>query len=346
MKKFLFYISQNYSFAILRPIQQILLARGDEVRWFFEGNDVNPAFMSENEKLLNTVQQVKEYAADVTLATANSIPTFIPGLKVCVFHGFDAGKVKPSGEKSHFKIRGCFDLYCTQGPNTTGPFKASQQKYQFFNVIETGWSTLDALFKPAIEKYSNTKPTILLCSTFSKRLSCAKTLHPLVEQLSRTGKWNWLVQFHPKMSQDVVEMYRSIQNEHLQYIQTDDIIPLLQRADVMVCDTSSVISMFLIQNKPVVTYKNIDPGPYLIDFDDPELLEESIEKALSRPSDLMQNIRAFSNQTHPYHDGGSSERVVKAIDEVLAGKHPVTKSKPWNVIKNLKYRKRLRYWKW
>ena len=42
MKKFLFYISQTYSFAIIRPIQEILLARGDEVRWFIEGNDVGP----------------------------------------------------------------------------------------------------------------------------------------------------------------------------------------------------------------------------------------------------------------------------------------------------------------
>ncbi len=346
MKKYLFYISQNYSFAILRPIQQILRARGDDVRWFFEGNDVNPGYLSQDEVLLDSVDQVKTYAADVTIATANSIPTFIPGLKVCVFHGFDAGKVKPNGEKSHFKIRGCFDLYCTQGPNTTGPFKANQQKYQFFNVIETGWSTLDALFKSTDQDKISNRPTILLCSTFSKRLSCAKALHASVKSLSQSGKWNWLVQFHPKMSPEVVEMYQAIQSEHLKYIQTDDVIPLLKQADVMVCDTSSVISMFLIQHKPVVTYNNIDPGPYLIDIADPELLEASIEKALSRPEALMREIQIFSDQTHPYQDGKSSERVVKAIDEVLAGKFPVARAKPWNLIKNLKYRKRLHYWKW
>jgi len=123
MKKYLFYISQNYSFAILRPIQKLLNERGDIVRWFFEGDAVNKAYLFKQDRLLQNIHEVFKYKPDAVLAPANSIPSFLPGLKVAIFHGFDAGKLGRKGHNDHFKIRGCFDLYCTQGPSTTTVFK-------------------------------------------------------------------------------------------------------------------------------------------------------------------------------------------------------------------------------
>jgi len=345
MKKYLFYISQNYSFAILRPIQEILIARNDEVFWFFEGSDVTPSYLSKSEKALNTIYDVFNYQPDVVLATANNLPSFIPGLKVAIFHGFDAGKLDNRGKNDHFKIRGGFDLYCTQGPSTTLPFKRIEKKLGFFNVIETGWAALDPLFPSEPNTHRNPKPTILFCSTFSKRLSCAKDAFTEIKRLSKLNKWKWIVQFHPKMDKKIVDQYKSIQNENLSFIETDNIIPLLKEADLMVCDTSSVITMFLIQNKPVITINNIKPSPYLLNISDPSLLEKTIEIALNHPLELMTHIKKFVDQTHPYSDGESSKRVVKAIDDVLDGHFPLTKKKPLNILRNLKYRKRLGYWK-
>lgn len=343
-KRYLFYISQNYSFAILRPLQREIWARGDSVAWYLMGNEVDASYLGENEEKLESIECIKKYSPIAVFVPGNTVPNFIPGLKVAVFHGFNAGKVNRRGQQDHFNIRGCFDIYCTQGPNTTQTFNILADKHQYFSVKETGWPALDPLFdKGKFDR--NVKSTILLCSTFSRNLTCAPHLYNMVKFLSEKGRWNWLIQFHPKMDKSIVERYKKLQNDNLTFVETDNVIPLLQQADVMVCDTSSVLIMFLLQNKPVVTFKNIDPKNYLIDIDQAEKLEKSIEKALSQPKELMDNIQRFINDTHPYQDGLSAKRVLEAVDERLAGNLTPLKRKPLNLLRKFKMRKQLNYWK-
>lgn len=342
VKKYLFYASQNYSFAILRPLQKVILARGDEVKWYLNGTDINKEYLTDSEHRLGTVDDVIAYRADATFVPGNVVPSFFPGLKVAVFHGFNVEK--RSNMRGHFNIRGCFDLYCTQGPNTTETFIQLSKKLKHFSVKETGWPAIDPLYdKP--QQLDTKLPTVLLCSTFSKHLSCAETIFEQVKVMSQEGKWRWIVQFHPKMDKGTVAKYKSIQSENLIFIETDNIIPLLQEADVMVCDTSSVMSMFLLLNKPVVTFKNSNPKPHLIDIDKVEDLNESIEKALTNPPALMEHIKHFIKQTHPYSDGLSSLRVLEAVDEILTGHNLPTKRKPLNLIRKFQARKNLNYWR-
>lgn len=345
-KRYLFYISQNYSYAILRPLQKAILARGDTVAWFLEGNEVNSDYLQKDEHRLLSIKAVNKFDPCAVFYPSNIAPTFLPGINVAIFHGFDAGKVDKRGHNDHFKIRNCFELYCTQGPQTTESFLNLAEGHNHFNVTETGWCALDELYQ---EEHLNSpkklthKKTILLCSTFSKKLSCAAHLFETVKTLSLSGKWNWLVQFHPKMPDDVVAQYKSIQGDNLTFIETDNVIPLLQQADVMVCDTSSVLIMFLLLGKPVVTFNNIAPKDYLLNISDAQLLETTIENALSEPAQLMKNITQFIRQTHPYCDGKSSERVLDAVDEVLTGKFSLQK-KPLDLLRQFKMRKKLKYW--
>ena len=65
-------------------------------------------------------------------------------LRVQVFHGFNVRK--RSDNKGHFRVRGFFDLYCTQGPDTTLPFKVLEKKFGYFKVVETGWPKMDPMF--------------------------------------------------------------------------------------------------------------------------------------------------------------------------------------------------------
>jgi hypothetical protein len=342
-KRYVFYISQNYSFAILRPLQKAIMERHGQVAWFVEGKAVNPAFFEHDETQLPGVDAIFDFAPDAVIYPANIAPTFLPGINVAVFHGFDAGKVDRKGRNDHFKIRNCFDLYCTQGPSTTRRFEALQEDHPHFNVVETGWCALDALF-PAQERAKDTpKRHILMCSTFSRKLSCAPELFETVKRLSASGRWQWTVQFHPKMDQAIVDQYKSIQGEHLEFVETSDVMPLLQAADIMLCDTSSVLITFALLKKPIVTFRNLQAADYMINVTDPGDIEGALERALNFPPDVMQALERFVADTHPLQDGKSSLRVLDAIDATLAD---APKEKiPFDFFRQLKIRRKLNYWK-
>lgn len=344
-KRYLFYISQNYSYAILRPLQDAIYARDGHCAWFLEGNEVNADYLLENEKRLKSLKEVMAYQPEIVFLPGNMVPSFIPGFKVAIFHGFNSGKLNRRGFEDHFNIRECFDLYCTQGPNTTDTFEKLADKYQHFSVRQTGWTALDPLFEIQDSNKGQKKKTILMCSTFSRNLTCAPILYETIKRLSSEGRWRWLIQFHPKMPRETVELYKGIESDNLSFIETDNVIPLLQEADAMLCDTSSVLMMFLMQRKPVVTFNNISPKPYMINIIDKYSVEESLAYALSKPKELMDEIDHFIEDTHPYKDGKSSERVLEACDELIAGKNLPRKAKPRNLLRQLKSRKKLNYWR-
>lgn len=348
-RRYLMYISQNYSYAILRPLQKAILEHQGEVRWFLEGNEVDDRFLLHDEMQLNSIAEVNQWNPDAVFVPGNVVPSFIPGVKVGVFHGFNSGKLNRRGREDHFEIRGCFDMYCTQGPQTTEPFLQLKAEHGFFEVEETGWSMLDPLFSQHHENpYSNnddSRPTVLMCSTFSRNLTCAPHLYEEVKRMSQSGRWRWLVQFHPKMSPEIVDMYKSLESENLTFVETDNVIPLLRAADVMLCDTSSVLLMFLLQRKPVVTYRNQQPKPHLLNVEEKQLVEVALDTALSRPSKLMRSVDEYCKFIHPYHDGESSYRILSAANRLIESGLVGMKSKPINLLRQLKMRKKLGYWK-
>ncbi|HET7360117.1 MAG TPA: CDP-glycerol glycerophosphotransferase family protein [Rhodanobacteraceae bacterium] len=336
-KRYLLYGSERYALAILRPLQDAIRARGDDVAWFFDGPGAED--LVEGERLLD-VAGVRAWKPIAVITSSNAVPHFFPGVKVETFHGFDAGKPR------HIYIRGFFDLYCTTGPRDTAQFKAIADKLGHFAVTETGWPKLDPFMRslagplPAVRE----PPTILYHSTFSPSWSAADTLYEEVKRLSREGRWRWIVTFHPKMDPDTVARYRALENPYLRFAGNDNILELFAQADLMCSDTSSALNEFLLTGKPVVTFRNRRPGPQLIDIDDPAQFEPAIERALARPPQLMQAIRDYADAIHPYRDGRSSERVLDAIDAFIAGGARNRRRKPWNPWRKLKLRRRIGYW--
>ncbi len=346
-RHYLLYAEQNYAYAMLRPLQQAIRARGDEAAWFLAGQQINPDYLKLDEVRLPSVRTVCDWQPDAVLVPGNTVPSFIPGLKVAIFHGFNVAKATRSDDRGHFNIRGCFDLYCTQGPNTTAGFVERAGKHGYFEVVETGWPALDPLFSaPPAGEEANPRPTILFCSTFTPALSAAPLLVDEIRRLRDSGRWRWLVQFHPKMDPAVVAAYQALQDDNLTFVETDNVIPLLQQADVMLCDTSSVMTMFLLQHRPVVTFRNQTVGnrQHLLDVSEVGALEAALEHALSRPPALMQAIDGFIAQTHPYTDGHASTRVLDAIEARLQRGPGALKRKPLNLLRSLKERRKLGYW--
>lgn len=351
-KRYLMYVEQNYSFAILRPLQEAILKRGGEVAWFIAGQEVNRDLISEAETLLSTVEDVQAFNPIAVFVPGNVVPDFFPGVKVGVFHGFFAGK----HGNSHFNIRGFFDLYCPQGPNTTGPFQELAQKHGFFRVVQTGWPKLDPLFKAknsrpyetedeATQNRAPSKPTILFASTFSKIATAAPHVFDTIKQLSEAGEWQWLVTLHPKMDKTVVDKYKSLESNHLRFIENSGVLSALQEADVMLCDTSSIISEFIVLQKPVVTYKTRNNGEHLINVESVNELENALRYALTKPPELMQKVISYGQIIHPDIDGRSSERVLDAVDWFLAEGYKGLKKKPLNWLRKYKVRKKLGYFK-
>ena len=287
----------------------------------------------------------RSWKPDAVLTPGNHLPHFFPGVKVEVFHGFDAGKPR------HIYIRGFFDLYCTTGPRDTAQFQALADKLGHFSVAQTGWPKLDPMFKrDALREIAGPlppvrdPPVILYHSTFSPSWSAAETLYGEVRRLSRDGRWRWIVTFHPKMPAETVARYKALQNEHLRFAEDDNILDLFPQVDMMCSDTSSALSEFLLTGKPVVTVRNRRPGPQLIDIDQVDQFEPAIARALSRPPELMQAIAEFGQAIHPDRDGRSSERVLDAIDAFIAGGGRNRRPKPANLWRKLKLRRRIGYW--
>jgi len=343
--KFLLYISYQYGFPIVRPLQNEILKRGFKVAWFIEIEESKKGIKS-NEKLLNCVEEVILYNPDAVLVATNEVPHFFPGIKIQIFHGFSINK--RSKNLGHFRIRGFFDLYCTQGPSTTAPFNILKKKYGYFEVIETGWSKVDPLFEKTneLQRISN-KPTVLISSTFTTKISLANNAEVFeeIKRLSLIGKWQFLVILHPKMNPIIVEKFKSLENENLKYFDTTDIIPIFKIADIMFSDTTSAIPEFILQHKPVVTFRNNKPMPHLMNINEVEEIEKSLEEAFSYPKRIMDEIDTYIEFTHPYSDGKSSKRIVDATISFLEKDRSYLKRKPLNLLRKYQMRKKLNYFK-
>ncbi|WP_431136671.1 CDP-glycerol glycerophosphotransferase [Psychroserpens mesophilus] len=340
--KFLIYISYSYAVPIGEPLEQEILSRGYTVKWFSDLENGKKAIQNKH-NFLKDIKEVIDYQPDIVLTATDSVADFISGLKVQVFHGFNAQK-RPSKKNafSHFRIRGFFDLYCTQGPTTTSGFMAQQQKHPHFEVLETGWSKVDPLF-PLSKEADNPKPTIMIASTFTQRLSLAyqDDVYDEIKRLSKTDAYNFIMVLHPKLPLELKDKWKSLNNKNFKFHDTTDLIPLFKKADIMFADTTSAIQEFLLQLKPVVTYNHTFAHNYLIHIKTPETIEDAFKKALSYPKPLIKNIESFITQLHPYFDGKSSKRVIDGCIAFLHKDKSHLKRKPLNLVRKYKIRKRL-----
>ncbi len=343
--KFLLYISHSYSVPICLPLQNEIQKRNHHVFWFSdraEGKSKITSF----ENSLNDIKAVIDYQPDIVLVATNEVPDFISGLKVQIFHGFNAQKrFSKKTQFSHFNIRGFFDLYCTQGPSTTTYFQQLAQQHKHFKVVETGWPKMDTLFPLTKNTQKPDKKTILLSSTFTKRLSLAynPAIYAEISRLIKTNKYHFMMVLHPKIPIDIRTQWQALSGENFQFFDTTDLNPIFKNADMMFADTTSAIQEFILQNKPVVAFANNTRPEYLINIDKIEEIEKALDMNDAQLETVHEKITRFIQLLHPYDDGQSSARVIDASIEYLLADKSQVKSKPWNLLRKFKIRKRLKY---
>ncbi|WP_321333851.1 CDP-glycerol glycerophosphotransferase family protein [uncultured Bacteroides sp.] len=346
-KHYLFFVSLTYSYSILRPLQEEIWRRGDNVAWFIEPPCEN--WLTEREKQLETIQEVFDYNPIAVFSPGNWVFDFFPGIKVEVFHGY-AMRKRVERIDDHFTIRGWYDIYCTQGKSSTPYFKELEKKHGFFKVYETGWCKVDAFFNGSSYTIGeNDHPTILYSPTFSKGISSASYLFGTIKQLAENKSWNWIITFHPKLDDaELIQKYKELSEtrSNVVFNRSNDGLNTFRKADVMLCDSSSIIVEFMLLEKPVVTFRNTHPGNYLLNVLDENDIEAAIEKAISRPKELMDNIHAYTMCHEAHRDGHNSVRVLDAVDDFILNYKGKIKNKPLNLIRRIKIRFKARYYRW
>jgi len=343
MTHYLLFATELYALPVLRPLGAAIRAAGGEAAWLVPA--AIRGHLTEPEHLLTDVAAVNDWRPDAVFAASNWVPQFFPGAKVQVFHGFSVDKRSP--RRGHFRIRGLFDLYCTQGPATTGPFEELAREHKHFAVAETGWPKLDPLFAPddgsaAALRPGDGRAVVLYAATFTETLSSARALLGEISVQVARGDRYWLLTLHPKTDPVVVEAYRRLAGPNARFIEADTLVPALRAADVLVCDTSSVVSEFVVQRKPVVTFRNRAPKAHMIDISDPVDLESALHRAFVPTDALRQELASYADQIHPWRDGHSSERVLTAARDFVAGRFGALAHKPVNLWRRLQMRSKLR----
>ena len=347
MAEYLLFGTERYALPILQPLADALQEAGQGVHtWFVDG--------AKGERLRGDARAVMDARDAVALrphavfSAANWVPTFVSGAKVQLFHGFNVEK--RADARGHFRVRGLFDLYCTQGPATTRPFASMAARYGHFKVVETGWSKLDPLFRgedalaDAWRTQAAGRPVVMFASTFTERLSAAPHLFDVIAAEVAEGRRFWLLTLHPKCSPSLFDRYRSLCGSNAAFVDPVDLVSAQRAADVLVADTTSVVSEFVVQRKPVVTFRNRAPKPHMLDFDVPERLSEQLSRAFVPSDGLRAALSAYADDIHPRRDGRSSQRVIAATDALLAGRLGALRRKPMASLRRLQIRRELGYW--
>ncbi|MGB0133937.1 CDP-glycerol glycerophosphotransferase family protein [Dokdonella sp.] len=345
MQRHLLFATTLYALPVLRPLAESIRASGGEAAWFV-ASSLSP-YMRPSERVLRNAGEVKAFAPAAVYSASNWVPHFFPGIKVQVFHGFNVEK--RDSTRGHFRIRGLFDLYCTQGPATTEPFQKLAAELGHFKVVETGWPKLDPMFcgdsvtEPDVHPHDG-RVVCMYAATFTESLSSAPALFQEISKQVESGKRYWLLTLHPKSDPELVRMYRSLEGPNARYLEAVDLVSMMRAADVLVSDTSSAVSEFIVQGKPVVTFRNRAPRAHMINIRTSDQLEEALQTAMDPPPALVSEIETYAYSIHPSRDGRSSERILAAADALASGQMGALAPKPLNIWRKLKGR--LRYLGW
>ena len=344
MKRYLFFITKPYSICIIKPLFEEITktGRGESLIFIIKNME---QYINSDLHYTMSIEEAISFCPDVVFVPGNIVHDRIPGLKVQIFHGLCDEK------GGHYKITGFFDLYCTSGPLITNRFKELAKKKEHFYVVETGWPKIDLLLKSFDREnickslsIDPAKKIILYSPTFSPKFESSKKIFPVLEDLPKDGEL-CVIKFHDLMEAKDIEYFSKLRRDSLLLYSKPDNIPLLQIADVLISDTSSVVYEFMLLDKPVITIDSKIRLEKSINITDAKKLRPAVDRSLANPEEYSLNRRKVLDQIHPYRDTSNSKRVLDAVDEILnSGTIKDLKKKPLNLYRKYRVRRKFGYW--
>ena len=129
-------------------------------------------------------------------------------------------------------------------------------------MIPVGFMKTDRLVDGSLDrgalmsKYGldGSRPVLVYAPTGAKHNSMNTMGEEVIKHLRDSGKYDLLIKLHdhPKDDLNWQERLAAVEDEHTIVVRDDDVIPLLQAADLLITDASSVSSEFSLCDKPMV----------------------------------------------------------------------------------------------
>lgn len=339
--KVILFCQNAYAFGIMKPIRDVLKKDKHPYIWYIKPK-LKELFPFNNDPVTQSIQELNKFDSDAIVCPGNEVPHYLKGVKVQIFHGLAGEK------KGHFRIRHYFDLYLTQGPYFTEGFNKLHQKYKNFDVKETGWPKLDTYVsikndaqqeKESVLTKHKASKLLLYAPTFSPSLTSAGDFLNEIKALANNKEYVIHLKFHDLMDTSHIDNYKSLANsfDNIYYIEERDIVKQLVMADILISDTSSVIYEFLLLDKPVITYNNINTQIRWNNITDATKLEKAVIENLSTDPFKNQRSEVIASY-HPYTDGKSSVRIIESIQNYIK-QNGVPKKRKLPLLRRLKINK-------
>ncbi|MDL2214662.1 CDP-glycerol glycerophosphotransferase family protein [Dysgonomonas sp. OttesenSCG-928-M03] len=329
------FCEHKYAVTILSPLQEEADRTGKHnVLWFVDARNIPDFPLKESVRWTNSMQDIYDFSPEAVFVPGNIVPYYLSGVKAEIFHGYAAEK------KDHWVIRRYLDMYLTQGPFFTAPFQKLAEKYKDFEVVETGWTRQDWIYrnmhifdeyKQQLLSQYNKSQIILYAPTFSPSLTSLPFIKENLKELAQEKDVVILLKFHPLTRQEWVEEYKLLAEEveNIVWIDDQNISKYILVSDIMISDTSSAVYEFLLLDKPVITCKNVAKDKYWLDITDTSQLGWAYETVQSS-DEYIDKRRWIINNYDPYLDGKVAQRMFAAVEDYIS-RHGVPKERKLNL---------------
>lgn len=329
------FCEHKYAVSILSPLQDEADRTGKhDILWFVDARNIPDFPLKDSVRWTNSIQETYNFSPEAIFVPGNIVPYYLPGVKAEIFHGYAAEK------KDHWVIRRYLDMYLTQGPFFTKPFEQLAKKYKDFEVVETGWTRQDWIYRnlhtfddykrEILSRYGKDK-IVLYAPTFSPSLTSLPFIKDALRKLAKEKSAVVLLKFHPLTKQEWVDEYKQLadEEENILWIDDQNISKYILASDIMISDTSSAVYEFLLLDKPVITLRNVATDKYWLDIDSPDMLGEAYE-TVQISDEYEEKRRWIIDNYDPYLDGKVAERMFSAVEDYIS-RHGVPKERKLNI---------------